>query len=85
MQLYAFWRPAPIPLRITKPCNRLLEASHDPAEVIRQMRAGPLSDIVGQAVKGFGHSADMPYLFLLVETDCVAGHVRLELANVSLG
>ena len=73
MQLYAFWRPAPIPLRITKPCNRLLEASHDPAEVIRQMRAGPLSDVVGQAVKD---------LLLLVETDCVAGHVRLELGNV---
>jgi hypothetical protein len=58
-----------------------LEASHDPAEVIRQMRAGPLSDIVGQAVKGFGHSADMPYLFLLVETDCVAGLRGLELTN----
>ena len=38
------------------------------------MRAGPLSDVVGQAVKD---------LLLLVETDCVAGHVRLELANVS--
>src|SRR5262249_35625684 len=57
MQLYAFWRPAPMPLRITKPCNRLLEASHDPAEVIRQMCAGLLSDVVGQAVNGFGHSA----------------------------
>ena len=49
------------------------------------MRAGPLSDIVGQAVKGFGHSAAMPYLLLLVETNCMAGHVRLELANVSSG
>jgi len=47
------------------------------------MRAGPLSDIVGQAVKGFGHSADMPYLFLLVETDCVAGVRGLELRNAS--
>ena len=44
------------------------------------MRAGPLSDIVGQAVKGLGHSAGMPYLLLLVETDCV-----VELANVSSG
>jgi len=26
----------------------------------------------------------MPYLLLLVETDCVAGHVGLELANVAL-
>ena len=43
----------------------------------------PLSDIVGQAVKGFGHSADMPYLFLLVETDCVAGLGGLELRNAS--
>jgi hypothetical protein len=33
-------------------------------------------------VKGFGHSAGMPYLLLLVETDYVAGHVRLELGNV---
>jgi hypothetical protein len=74
-----------MPFRVTEPCNRFLEASHDP--VIRQMRAGPLSDIVGQAVKGFGHSAGMPYLLLclLVETDCVAGHVRLELGNVSSG
>ena len=48
-----------MPFRVTEPCNRFLEASHDPAEVIRQMRAGPLSDIVGQAVKGFGHSAGM--------------------------
>jgi len=27
-------------------------------------------------------NAVMPYLLLLVETDCVAGHVRLELGNV---
>ena len=52
---------------------------------LNRPRAGLLSDIVGQAVKGFGHSAGMPYLLPLVETDCVAGHVRLELANVSSG
>ena len=62
-----------------------MPVQNDAAEVFRQMRAGPLSDIVGQAVKGFGHSAAMPYLLLLVETDCMAGHVRLELANVSSG
>ena len=62
-----------MPFRVTEPCNRFLEASHDPAEVIRQMRAGPLSDVVGQAVKD---------LLLLVETDCVAGVRGLELANV---
>ena len=67
-----------MPFRVTEPCNRFLEASHDPGS--RQMRAGPLSDIVGQAVKGLGHSAGMPYLLLLVETDCV-----VELANVSSG
>src|SRR5262249_9577509 len=57
MQLYAFWRPAPMPFCITEPCNRLLDASHDPKEVIRQRCAGPLSDVVGQPVSAFGHSA----------------------------
>jgi hypothetical protein len=46
-----------MPFRMTEPCNRLLETSHDPAEVIGQMCAGPRSDVVGQAVKSFGHSA----------------------------
>ena len=32
---------------------------------------------------GFGHSAAMPYLLLLVETDCVPGVVGLELGNPS--
>jgi hypothetical protein len=31
---------APMPFRITEPCDRLLETSHDPAEVIRRMCAG---------------------------------------------
>jgi hypothetical protein len=51
MQLYAFWLPAPMAFRITEPGNRLLEASHNLAEVIRQMCAGLLSDVVGQAVR----------------------------------
>jgi hypothetical protein len=29
-----------MPFRITEPCDRLLETSHDPAEVIRRMCAG---------------------------------------------
>src|SRR5262249_20454658 len=57
MQLSPFGGPAPMPFRIREPRTRLLEASHNLAEVIRQMCAGPLSDAVGQAVNGFGHSA----------------------------
>jgi len=45
-----------MPFCVTELCNRLLEASHDPTEVICQMRAGPLGDVIGRAVKGFGHA-----------------------------
>jgi hypothetical protein len=34
--------------RVTELCNRLLEASHDPTEVIREMRAGPLGGVIGR-------------------------------------
>lgn len=44
-----------MPFRVTELCQRLLEASHNPAKVIRQMRAGLLGDVIGQAVKGSGH------------------------------
>jgi hypothetical protein len=46
-----------MPFRVTEVCNRLLEASRDPAEIIRQIRAGPLGDVIGQAVKGLSHGA----------------------------
>jgi hypothetical protein len=46
-----------MPFRVTELCNRLLEASRDPAEVICQIRVSPLGDVIGQAVKGFGDGA----------------------------